>query len=64
MARDYQHVFQLYNSLGLLNIDLDYEVPEPAPESPAETYQTPPSGINMPMKLKVKLMSKLVPKLW
>lgn len=65
MSRDYYQVFQLYNSVGLLNIDLDYEAPSEAqPDDLSPVSPEIPTEINMPLKLKVKLMSQLVPNLW
>lgn len=65
MARDYLQIFKLYDSQGILNIDLDYEAPaEPLLPVTKAPILGPPPGINLPLKLKVKLMSKLTTKLW
>lgn len=64
MTRDYRNVFNLYSARGLLNVDLDYEREDSAMDGTPAASSNPAQGLNLPLRLRVKLMSKSTPKLW
>lgn len=63
--RDFPEIYQLYKSTRPLQIDLDYEVTAAAEHIPSLLEQTCGlTNVNLPPKLKVKLMSQIAPRFW
>lgn len=72
LRRDYPAIHRLYDQKGLLSIDLDYEAQSqnriaadaPKAEKREPTVLAESQGCNMPVKLRVKLLTKAVPTFW
>lgn len=77
LARDFSQIYQKHKATGLLYIDLDYEPPKEEENAVSTVPSTAAASafskgldlsgngkVNMPLKLRVKLMTKVGPKLW
>jgi hypothetical protein len=77
LARDFPQIYQKHKATGLLYIDLDYEPPKEEENTMSTAPSTVAASafakgldlkgvgkVNMPLKLRVKLMTKVGPKRW